>query len=279
LVVLSLITRNSCSKLKHTPITLVDVLNSVLQIPFKSLILVDDSIDETPEVIANWCSANNKEVLIYKGAGNRAIARQLSISKFVSNFSEEWLMFVDDDVIVNPGWWEEASSYVKESDVGLIWGLNYDGYKERIMWLKLLGVNYVNYLIREFYRRGGTHDTMIRRYVLKNLQIPQDLHVFEDWYILNHVLKRGFKVKIVKAGVTHYNPWLLPAMGDIRLMAHLARKYGVEGPSAVRLAKSLAGLPLNLYVGVKGFGIKNGLSRGVRRWLTKVAYRVLLYQS
>ena len=32
-------------------------------------------------------------------------------------------------------------------------------------------------------------------------------------------------------------------------------------------------------VGVHGFGIKNGLSRGVRRWLTKVAYRVLLYQS
>ncbi len=122
MVVLSFITKNSCSKLKHTPITLISVLNSVLQIPFRSLILIDDSVDETSEVIANWCSVNDKEILIHKGAGNRAIARQLSINKFITNFSDEWLMFVDD-VIVNPGWWEEASSYVKEGDVGLIWGI------------------------------------------------------------------------------------------------------------------------------------------------------------
>ncbi len=120
---------------------------------------------------------------------------------------------------------------------------------------------------------------MIRRFALEDMQIPQDPHVFEDWYILKHVLRRGYEVKIVKAGVTHYNPWQLPTLDDIKLMAHLARKYGVEGPSAVRLIKSLAGLPLSLYIGVRGFEIKYGLSRRVKRWLTKVAYRVLLYRS
>jgi len=76
--------------------------------------------------------------------------------------------------------WSEARSYLNELGVGLIWGLNYDGYKERILRLKVLGVDYVSYLIREFYHRGETHDTMLRREAIEDIKIPSDLHVFED---------------------------------------------------------------------------------------------------
>lgn len=32
---------------------------------FKLPILIDDSVDEAPEVIVNWCSVNDKEILIH----------------------------------------------------------------------------------------------------------------------------------------------------------------------------------------------------------------------
>ena len=73
---------------------------------------------------------------------------------------------------------------------------------------------------------------------------------------------RGCKVRIVKTGVTHYNPWPLPTLKNLELMAELAMKYGIDAPSILRLLKSAAGLPLSIYIGVKGFGIRSGLRRG-----------------
>jgi len=275
-VIISFITKNSYSKMESAPVSLREVLESVVQVPFRSVILVDDSDDVTPKVFLDWCCKHGKELVVVRGAGNRAVARQLAIEVFTHSFNDDWLMFVDDDVILNEGWWGEARNYLSEPGVGLIWGLNYDGYKEKILWLKVLGVDYVSYLIREFYHRGGTHDTMLRREAIEDIKIPSDLHVFEDWYILRHVIGRGYKVRIVKAGVTHYNPWPLPTLKDLKLMAELAMKYGIDAPSIPRLLKSAAGLPLNMYIGVKGFGIRSGLRRGLHRWWTKVVYRYLL---
>lgn len=45
MVVLSFITKNTVTKLKDLTITLYDVLNSTLQIPYKTIILIGDSED------------------------------------------------------------------------------------------------------------------------------------------------------------------------------------------------------------------------------------------
>jgi len=49
-----MITYNSYTKMKDI-IGLEKVLDSTLQIPYKQLILVDDSKDETAEVVRDWC--------------------------------------------------------------------------------------------------------------------------------------------------------------------------------------------------------------------------------
>jgi len=111
-VVLSFITKNSYTKMKHT-IGLEKVLDSTLQIPYKSIILVDDSKDETAKVFRKWCDQHGKEILVVRSAlygaksPTRATARQTAIDLFLTNFGQKWLMFVDDDVILNEGWWED----------------------------------------------------------------------------------------------------------------------------------------------------------------------------
>jgi len=112
MVVLSLITRNSYSKMQKAPVSLEDVLDSTLQIPYKQIILVDDSVDETRNLFRRWCDEHGKELIVSSSKlyghhrPTRATARQTAIDIFLENFSDDWLMFVDDDVVLNPGWWE-----------------------------------------------------------------------------------------------------------------------------------------------------------------------------
>ena len=275
MIVLSFITRNSKTKLSRAPITLSHVLNSTLQLPYRSIILVDNSSDGTAEAFREWCRANGRELTLIRGGSNRAVARQSAIDAFLERYSDRWLMFVDDDVVLNEGWWDEARRYAEEDEVGLIWGVNYDGFKDRLLWLKALKVDYLSYLVREFYHRGGLHDTMLRREAVEDIRIPLDLHIFEDWYILRHILSKGYKTRIVWRGIVHYNPWASYPTSDIKLMSRLAYKYKIEDGGVLRLLKCVAGLPLSLYVGVRGFGLR-GLPRGVNRWRAKVIYRLLL---
>lgn len=281
-MILSLITMNSYSKMRRAPVSFTRVLDSTLQLPYEHIILVDDSADETREVFERWCLRHGKAFTISHSnlygysKPTRATARQTAIDIFLGGFRDGWLMFIDDDVIVNPGWWDEALSLIAKPNIGLIWGLNFDSRVERFEYLKLLKVDYEDTLIREFYRRGGTHDILVRREAIKGIRIPPDLHVFEDWYILRHVQNQGYGVGIVKAGVVHYNPDWKQSKESIREMAYLSKKYGVE-PSSLkygvyRLLRSLLSGVTTLYASVKAFGLK-GFVRAFQRWRLKVLYR------
>jgi len=287
--VLAFITRNSYSKMQKAPVSLIDVLNSTLQIPYTDIILVDDSDDETRSVFGGWCDEHGKNLLVSGsktygyGRATRATARQTAIDLFLKNFSDEWLMFVDDDVILNEGWWNEAKKHMENPKNGIIWGINFDATSERHVYLKALGVDLVKFLIKEFYRRGGTHDTLLRRDAIRGIKIPSDLHVFEDWFILRYVQQRGYDAAIVKAGVTHYNPEWDYSIKAMREMAYLAKKYGVE-PSTLkyglyRLVRSMASIIPTTYASVKGFGVKEGLIRAYYRWRLKVFYRIFFLFS
>jgi len=287
--VLAFITRNSYSKMLKAPVSLIDVLNSTLQIPYTDIILVDDSTDETREIFREWCEVHGKILMVSGsrtygyGRATRATARQTAIDLFLENFSDEWLMFVDDDVVVNEGWWNEAKRYTEDPKNGIIWGINYDAISGSHAYLKTLGIDLIKYLIKEFHRRGGMHDTLLRREAIEGIRIPPDLHVFEDWYILRYVQRRGYDAAIVKAGVTHYNPeWNYPRKA-IQEMAHLAKKYGVE-PSTLsyglyRLGRSMVSIFPTAYASVKGFGLKEGLARAYYRWRLKVLYRIFFLFS
>ena len=284
LIVAAFITKNSYTKLLSAPISLNDVLNSTLQIPYNSIILVDDSMDLTVDIFKKWADAHGKELVVSRSRlygysrPTRATARQTAIDIFFENFNDEWILFIDDDVIFNDGWWDEAKKYIDEKSVGLIWGVNYDANIERRVLLEALGVDYTQYLIKEFYKRGGTHDTLVRRSALDGIKIPPELHVFEDWYILKYIKEGGYDIRIVKTGVMHYNPSIGISSKQIKEMAFLAAKYAVEPPvldyAFCRFIKNIVGLPLNIFVCMKCFGVKRGLRRGFLWWRDKFLYRL-----
>jgi len=174
--ILAFITRNSYSKMLKAPVSFLEVLDSTLQIPYRHIILVDDSTDETRKVFKEWCSTHGKEFIISSSRtyghrkATRSTARQTSIDIFFENFSDRWLMFVDDDVIINDGWWDEAEQYMKDPKTGIIWGINYDVISDKHVYLKALGIDLVKYLIKEFYRRGGTHDTLLLREAIEGIK-------------------------------------------------------------------------------------------------------------
>ncbi len=281
-----MITRNSLTKLssRRSKISLRDVLDSTLQIPYKLFILVDDSNDGTADFIKKWCEEHDKEIIVSRSRlygyhrPTRATARQTAIDIFFENTNDPWLMFIDDDVVLHPAWWNEAQQYINDPSIGIVWGINWDGTPFRKMWLEFFGINYEKYLIDEFYRRGGEHDTLHRREALEGIRIPPELHVFEDWYILRYTLMRGFKAAIVKVGCMHFNPWdtFLPRE-ELKWMAKLAKKYGIEpndlGYRLKRFLRTLIGLPLNIYVSIRVYGSKEGIKRGFMRWRTKLLYR------
>ena len=277
MVVVSFITKNSASKLRETPISLNDVLKSTLQVPYRSIILVDNSTDDTVEWFRRFCDEHGKELVLIRGGKTRGEARQIAVRTFLENFSDTWLMFVDDDVVLNDGWWSEASQYVDDPKVGIIWGLNYDSEPTRHIYLKALGVDYVRYLIQEFFHRGGTHDTLLRREAIVDLEIPPDLHWYEDGYILRHVLSKGYEARIVYTGCIHYNPWgERLKWREIREMARIAVRYGFEKPSVRRLVRSLGSIIPHLYSSVRVYGLRRGVKRAFNRWITKVLFRLAL---
>jgi len=285
-LVLSMITKNSWRELHGI---LLDTLNSTLQIPYRAFILVDDGEDETRDVIRRWCEEHGKELVVSRSRlygyyrPTRATARQTAIDIFLENFSSEWLMFIDDDAILNKGWWDEARPYMNDSRVGLIWGLNYDSTPFRQRLLESLGVDYVGYLKRQFEVRGGTHDTLLRRGAIEDIMIPPELHIFEDAFIKYWVECHGYECRILMTGIRHMNPGRYPGRKTLKRMAEWGLRLGLEDPrysnplfGLYALARTTVGFPLTVLSYVKTGGIKY-LPEGIRRAGTKWIYRLYLW--
>jgi len=158
-------------------------------VPVKNLIVIDGfSTDSTLEILdkANRKHGNIKVVSVN---GSRAKARE----KAVQQVSTEWFMFVDSDVILSKNWFKKAEKHIKPS-VGAIWGVNIDvipNVKDKnFIKLQLLIAQQC------FELRGGTHDTLIRRDAVQNIKIPEQLHVYEDTYLINWIKEKGYKVVI-----------------------------------------------------------------------------------
>jgi len=57
--------------------------------------------------------------------------------------------------------------------------------------------------MKVFGKRGGTHDLLVRHKAVKGIQIPSDLHVYEDAYIKSWICENGYKV------VSAYDPYCI----------------------------------------------------------------------
>lgn len=177
-----MLTKNSGHLLK-------ECLSSVYDnVPVKRLIVVDGaSTDDTIKILGEI----NKEygnVKIIDEFGSRAKARERGIKEVKT----EWFMFVDSDVILCRNWFKKAERNITEK-VGAIWGVNIDVAAKIInngLMLKTQAL-----IARQcFELRGGMHDTLIRSELVKDIKIPEQLHAYEDAYIVNWIKKKGYKV-------------------------------------------------------------------------------------
>jgi glycosyltransferase involved in cell wall biosynthesis len=298
MVVLSIVTRNALTRVGKELFR--KVLDSSLQVPYKSMVVVSDSDDDTDSFIKKWCDEHSKELVLSRSRlysfarPTRATARQTAIDIFFESSSSEWLMFLDDDCVLNSGWWSwvEQDRILEDPFVGEVWGVNWDATSERERFLKFFGINLKSYLVRKFEERGGCHDTLFRRKAIKGVRIPPELHVYEDAYLHFYVKCRGWRYAINPVGVTHYHPELEvdleKEMEKARLAIYTAVRYGiVEYENAKIMSESLknkllaylsllrpiAGFAPMLLVTTRLYGFRKGLTEAVKRQYLKIWFR------
>ena len=176
-------------------------LTSIYQnVPIKNLIVIDAfSNDRTLDIIEKF---NRKfgNVLLIQMQGSRAKAR----TEGIKSVNTEWFMFVDSDVLLCKDWFKKAQADL-ESGVGAVWGLNVDVLpnvtNKRILKFQSL-------IARQCFKlRGGTHDTLILKKAVDGIRIPEQLHAYEDAYIVRWIEERGYKA-VVGSDIycLHYKP-------------------------------------------------------------------------
>jgi len=217
---------------KNSERVLVKCLTALYQnVPVHRLIIVDGYSTDTTLTIAETFNQKYNNVEIIFDHGTRASARQ----KGIMAVQTEWFMFIDSDVILCHEWFQRATKNINPH-VGAVWGIEVWSTLKNPKLLKLFLL--ITYKIFEI--RGGTHDTLIRSVLVKDIQIPQELHVFEDAYIKEHITQKGYKV------VACYNPFCIHfrpdsvwtfkgslnlvaeslRLGNLRLVSKLFLAYG-----------------------------------------------------
>jgi len=188
------------------------------------------STDGTLKILGEF-QEKYPNVQVVQDGGTRATAR----SEGIRRVNTDWFLFVDSDVILCKNWFQKANAYLHD-DVGAVWGIE--------VWSTIRDVRMLKFFLwitrKIFDIRGGTHDTLVRREAVKDLQIPCDLHVFEDAYIKNHITNKGFRVvACYDPYCIHFRPesvWTLKGsldliaeslrIGRIKLVLRLILPYG-----------------------------------------------------
>ncbi|MDR2699848.1 MAG: glycosyltransferase family 2 protein [Nitrososphaerota archaeon] len=183
-----LLTKNSAQVLSKC-------LNALYQnVPVHRLIVVDGySTDDTLAIVETYDQIHHNVDIIFDH-GTRASARQ----KGIMAVQTEWFMFIDSDVVLCHDWFKKATKNIKPH-VGAIWGIEVWSTLKNPKMLKLFLI-----ITRKIFEiRGGTHDTLIRSELVKDIQIPNKLHVFEDAYIKEYITKKGY------TSVACYDPFCI----------------------------------------------------------------------
>jgi glycosyltransferase involved in cell wall biosynthesis len=187
-------------------------------VPVNNLILVDGFSTDRTLKIAESVNRKYGNVKVISVKGTRAMAREEGIAQVAT----KWFMFADSDVILSKDWYKKAQHYINKN-VGAVWGTEIWSTIKTISTLKL----FLIVTRKVFEVRGGTHDTLIRTDLVRDIKIPKKLHVFEDAYIKEWVEGKGFCVVACYVPFCiHYRPedvWTF--RGSLGLIAE-AFKFG-----------------------------------------------------
>jgi glycosyltransferase involved in cell wall biosynthesis len=180
---------------KNSEHMLSECLKSVYKnVPVNRLIVVDGgSTDKTLSIMREF-QKKHGNILVLQDRGTRATARQ----KGIDQVKTEWFMFVDSDAVLCKDWFKKAEIHLGQN-VGAIWGIEVWSTIQNPVLLK----TFLWITRKIFDLRGGTHDTLIRTDLVKDIEIPKFLHVFEDAYIKDWITQKGYKL------IACYNPYCL----------------------------------------------------------------------
>jgi hypothetical protein len=105
--------------------------------------------------------------------------------------------------------------------VGAVWGIEIWSTIQNPAILKM----FLLVTRKIFDLRGGTHDTLIRTDLVKDIEIPKVLHVFEDTYIKDWITQKGYKlIACYDPYCIHYRPasvWTI--RGSLNIIADAIR--------------------------------------------------------
>jgi len=171
---------------KNSERMLNECLKSVYKnVPVNQLIVVDGySTDRTLEILRRF-QKKHGNFLVIQDKGTRATARQ----KGIGQVKTEWFMFVDSDAVLCKDWFKKAQKHLGQN-VGAVWGIEVWSTIQNPVMLKI----FLWVTRKIFDLRGGTHDTLVRTSLVKDIEIPKILHVFEDAYIKDWITRKGFKI-------------------------------------------------------------------------------------
>jgi len=202
---------------KNSENMLNECLKSVYKnVPVNRLIVVDGySTDKTLEIVREF-QKKHGNILLIPDRGNRATARQ----KGINQVKTEWFMFVDSDAVLCKDWFKKAEKHL-DQNVGAVWGIEVWSTIQNPAILKLF-----LWITRKIFDlRGGTHDTLIRTDLVKDIEIPKILHVFEDAYIKDWITQKGYKlIACYDPYCIHYRPlsvWTI--RGSLNIIADAIR--------------------------------------------------------
>jgi len=202
---------------KNSESILNECLKSVYKnVPVNRLIVVDGySTDKTIEIVREF-QKKHGNILLIQDKGNRATARQ----KGINQVKTEWFMFVDSDAVLCKDWFKKAEKHLGQN-VGAIWGIEVWSTIQNPAILKM----FLLVTRKIFDLRGGTHDTLIRTELVKDIEIPKVLHVFEDAYIKDWITQKGYKlIACYDPFCVHYRPasvWTI--RGSLNIIADAIR--------------------------------------------------------
>jgi len=175
---------------KNSEHLLNQCLTSVFRnVPVKNLIVVDGfSTDRTLKIVSAF-KKKFGNVELYQMKGSRAAARTEGIRRVTT----DWFMFLDSDVLLSKNWFRQVQKDLADG-VGAVWGLNVDLLpnirNKRILKVQMMVAQ------RCFKLRGGMHDTLILKKAVEGITIPDELHLYEDAYIVRYIESRGYKVAV-----------------------------------------------------------------------------------
>lgn len=186
---------------KNSEHLLSKCLESIYQnVPVNKLIVVDGFSKDRTMQIVDVFNKKYGNVTVISANGSRAKARE----KGIAQVSTDWFLFTDSDVLLSKDWYRKAQKSI-QPDVGAVWGINIDVIPN----INHKGVLRLQTLIANecFNLRGGTHDTLLRRDLVKDIRIPERLHTYEDAFIMNWIKDKGYRV-IVGEDICclHYKP-------------------------------------------------------------------------